>query len=429
MQNRGRDWRTILLVIGGAGGTLFAFGVALLTVLVNSIQTILHTSTKNSPSLTQTFVLASALLFVGAMLLPAVYFGIQRLRGKEIAAGSPRPLKIWEALLIVAAWIAVSFLAQGLFDSGILAWLTPPFYLLAIALPVYFLVRLATSSLEAGSRERFWGALATGMVIGTSIAVLIEMALLIIGLLVVGLYIGLHPELLMSFRQMANQLSNTSTLDDVLTVAGPYLNNPLTILLGLFFFSVLTPLIEETSKSIAIWLLFDHLNSPAQGFVVGALSGAGFGLLESLLASASPDTGWASTLLVRGGSTMMHIMSASITGWGIATFRANKRFRFVIGAYALAMFLHSLWNACVVLIVGGGVRMVAGTNSPDPIGIVMAIVGVSILVVLCVVIPFSLGMINWKFRTTVPPQIVTQPAVVVSPQPPMEENGNGSGVK
>lgn len=412
MQGRGKDWRTILLVVGGACGALFAFGLAGLMVFIESIQSILHMPSKGGPTFAETLVLASALIFIGAILLPAVYFGIQRLRGKEIAAGSPRPLKIWEAILIVAAWIGVSFLAQALFDFGNLGWLTPPFYLLAIILPVYLLVRLATGGLEAGSRQRFWGVLATGMAVGTSIAVVIEVVLLIVGILGVGVYLGLNPQLLTGFQQIANQLSNTGNLDEILTVASPWLTSPWLILLGLFFFSVLTPLIEETCKSIAPWLIFDRLSTPAQGFVVGALSGAGFGLLESLLASVTPDTGWASTLLVRGGSTMMHIAATSITGWGIAAFRSNKRFRFVIGAYVLAMFIHSLWNACVVIIVAGGVRVVAGSNSPDAIGVVMAFAGVSILILLCLVIPLALGLVNWKFRTKANPSALMQPPTI-----------------
>ncbi len=412
MQNRGRDWRTILLVIGGACGALAAFGLAVLMMFIESIQSILHMLSRNSPSLVETLVLASALIFAGAMLLPAVYFGIQRLRGRDIAAGSPRPLRIWEVVLILAVWIGVSFLAQGFFDFGMLGWLAPPFYLLAIILPVYLLVRLATGGLDAGSRERLWGALATGMAVGTSIAVLIEMALLIIGLLGVGIYLGLNPQFLESFQQIANQLSNAANLDEVLIMASPWLTSPWVILIGLFFFSILTPLIEETSKSITTWLVFDHLNSPAQGFVVGALSGAGFGLLESLLASATPDTGWASTLLVRGGSTMMHIAAASITGWGIASFRASRHFRFVIGSYALAMFLHSLWNACVVFIVAGGVRVAAGTNSPDAIGTVMAFAGISILVILCIIIPLALGLGNWRFRAAANPIAPVQPPAI-----------------
>jgi RsiW-degrading membrane proteinase PrsW (M82 family) len=411
-QNRGADWRTILLVIGGVCGALFAFILAILTVLVESVQSLLHTLAKGSPSVLQTFVLASALIFAGAMLLPAVYFGIQRLRGREPAAGAPRTLKIWEVIFLLPIWIGVSYLAQWLYNFGILGWLAPPLYLLAIVLPAYLLVRLTTGGLNAGSQERFWGALATGMAVGTSIAVVIELMLLIIVLIGVGIYAGLNPQFLESFRQLANQLSNAANLDEVLTLAGPWLASPWAILIGLFFFSILTPLIEETCKSIAPWLIFDRLDSPVQGFAAGALSGAGFGLLESLLASAMPDANWATTLLVRGGSTMMHIAAASITGWGIGMFRANKRFRYLIAAYLTAMGLHSLWNACVVIIVDGGFRLVAGTRSPDAIGVFMAFTGASILVILCIIIPLALGLANWRFRAAAKAEALIGPPVV-----------------
>ncbi len=60
-------------------------------------------------------------------------------------------------------------------------------------------------------------------------------------------------------------------------------------MVALLFFSVFAPLVEETAKSLTAWTIFDHLSSPAQGFAIGALSGTGFGMVESLLASVQPD--------------------------------------------------------------------------------------------------------------------------------------------
>ena len=237
---------------------------------------------------------------------------------------------------------------------------------------------------------------------GTSLSIILEGILLILGLLGAAIYIGFHPELLPSFRAFVNQLSNTGTggVQNVLELAGPWLSNPLVFMLALLFFSGFTPVIEETAKSLATWAVFDRLDSPAQGFVVGALSGAGFGLLESLLASASPDPSWASTLLVRGGSTMMHIMAASLTGWGIASFRASRRVERVLGAYAAAMFLHSLWNASVVLIAFGSVRLATNVSATDILGTAMTFSGATILIALCIVIPLILGLVNRRLRST-----------------------------
>lgn len=399
MKIRARDWRTLVLVLGAAAGALIAIGAAFSMVSIHLLQTILRPQTTNGATFGDILPLASALVLVGVVLLPSVFFGVGRLMGKGAGVRSSRPLRIPEGLLGVFLWLGASVIAQWIFDSGRWAWLTPPFYLLAISLPVYLLLRLASGGLDAGSSGRYWGILSTGMLVGTSIAVVVEVGLGVLGLLGLGVYVGFHPELMATLRQIAGQLSNAGSLDELLTESGPWLTNPWVLLIGLFLFSGLAPLIEESCKSIASWLVFDHLRTPSQGFVTGALSGAGFGLLESLLASATPDPGWASTLIVRGGSTMMHIVTASITGWGIATFRTHKRFRSLVGAYLLAMFLHGLWNACVVMIAGGSVQMMTQSAAQDPFGFLMISLGTSILVIMCIVIPVSLGWANWIFRT------------------------------
>jgi RsiW-degrading membrane proteinase PrsW (M82 family) len=321
-------------------------------------------------------------------------------------------------------------LAQLLVNKDILKWFTPALYLLAIGTPVYFLVRLASGGLNPGSRQRVWGAVATSIALGSTFAILIELILVIVCLLVVAAYLGLHPELLAAARQITYQITTASSIDTVLNAVEPWLNNPLAFLLALLLFSGFAPFIEETAKSLAVWTVFDRLDSPAQGFVIGALSGAGFGLVESLLASATPDSSWGATLLVRGGSTMMHIITASLTGWGIAAFHSStsgsKVFN-LIKMYALAMLLHGLWNASVILIAFGSLRIPSDTTAPGLIGTVLIFSGVSILIILCLAIPLALGIINKRFRTVMP--IVTTGILETLPNLPptdkIEEKRNG----
>jgi RsiW-degrading membrane proteinase PrsW (M82 family) len=412
MQKGSKDLRTILLLIGGAAGGLCGLTIAGSILLNTGFLAFTHTLSQKSPSPVEDLVLASGIAFGGMLLLPAAYFSLQRLLGKQISPGSPRPLKIWQSLFLLLLWIGDAFLAQILFNNNILRWLTPPCYLLAIVLPVYFSVRLAAGGLKAGSLQRFWGVLTTSMVLGVSLSILAEGMAVLLGFIGIGIYLGLHPGLLPFFTQSAEQLSSPSSLDHLLSLAQPWLLNPLTVLAVLFFFSGLTPLIEEIAKTIATWTIFDHLETTAQGFVVGVLSGAGFGVLESLLASAQPDANWAATLLIRGGSTMMHIVTASLTGWGIASFRVNRSIGRMLGMYALAIFLHGLWNACVVLIVLGGFHIAVGKGGPDFMGIGLAGLGVAVLIVLLLSLPLILGIANAKFRS-----ITSAPTPALSPLP------------
>jgi hypothetical protein len=100
---------------------------------------------------------------------------------------------------------------------------------------------------------------------------------------------------------------------------------------------------------------------------------------------------------------MMHILAASLTGWGIASYRLNKKTGRLIGMYALAMLLHSLWNASVVMIVVGSLRVMNQTAAPDAIG--TALIGLSslIMLILCLSLPIAAGTINWQMRKSIAP--------------------------
>lgn len=411
MPTRSLDWRTIILAIFNILSALIAFGAAVLTAIYSVIQPAFSINTYKGPAPFEAILLASTLALVSALFIPAAYYNIRQILEKDIPAASPKPLNVWQGSLLIAAWIASAVLAQLFFNDEALKWFSAPFYLLSIILPAYFLLRLATSGLSAGSRLRIWSVLSTGMALGTSFAIVAEIILVILGLAGVVIYLLIHPEQAPIFQQLADKLTSASILDDVIAAAGSLISSPLTLLAALLFFSVFTPLIEETAKSLTVWLMFNHLDSPAQGFVAGALSGAGFGLLESLLASATPDSSWAATLLVRGMSTMMHILAASLTGWGIASYRLNKRPARMIGMYALAMSLHGLWNASVVMIFFGGMRVAFNSGSSDPLGLVMVSFSALILITLCFALPISMGIFNRIIRGKVsPPSLITDTA-------------------
>ena len=421
MRARGKDWRTILLAAASLSGALLAFAMGTLMVAYSLVGLVRSDLAQSGPPPLQALVLASAFSLVSVSLLPSAYYSIERLRGVDIQAAKPSSMKIWQAMLLFLVWIGAALLAQSLVDQNIWKWFTPPLYLLAIGIPVYFLIRLATGGLDAGSRQRFWGVLAISMTFGTTLAIIAEVVLAIVALMGLGLYLGFHPEQVTAFRQIADQLTNASSLEQVLNIIGPWLNSPVVVGLALLFFSGFAPLIEETAKSIAIWTVYDRLASPAQGFVVGALGGAGFGLLESLFAAATPDSSWASTLMVRGASTMMHILAASFTGWGIASFRAGKGARVLIGSYALAMTLHGLWNASVVMIAFGGLRTEFSFNASDIAGSIMMGLGGFILFGLCLAIPLVLGNINLRLRTSAIAVPLTEDSSISAPIETEEE--------
>ncbi len=418
MRGRGHNWRAILLAASGAGAALLAFILAALMVAYAAFSRTSLASTFGSPKSYQLVVLASAVSLIGALFVVASFYSIRSLLGHEVPAYAPKPLRPWQWTALLCLWIVSALLAQVLSQQTIWAWLTPVFYLAAIATPAYFFVRVATGGLHPGSPRRIWGILATAMAAGTGLALLLEAGFMILGILAAGIYLGLHPVQLAIVQQFARHFASASGREDALAVLRPWLDQPVVLLLALLIVSGVTPVIEETTKAVAVWAVFDRLDGPAQGFVAGALSGAGFALVESLLASATPDSHWAVTLVVRGGSTMMHIMATSLTGWGIASFRAGHRAGPGLGAYGLAIVLHSLWNASVVIVAFGGVRTTFNLGSADPLGTGMIILGGALLTSLCITIPIALAAINWRLRSASHPEGFQPTAREVSPGRP-----------
>jgi len=398
--NAGQDWRSILLAIVSTGGAVLAVALAVVIVVVYAAMN-LQGSPERYPFI-DAVLFASAILYIGALLVPAAYFSFQRLIGKEVALNEIRPMNIPAGFVLTAIWLGVTALTQVFYGDTILRWITPPFYLLSVSMPVLFFAWLTIGGLRTGSKQRLWGALESGMLIGPGLAAFIELILVIFLFVGIGIYVSFHPELRMTFNILKEQLNNASNPEDILDLVSPYFLNPTVIVIALIFFSVIAPLVEETAKSLTTWTIADRLSLPAEGFVIGALSGAGFGLVESLLASVQPDSSWAITLLVRGGTAMMHIITASLTGWGIASLRVNKRFDHMLGTYALAMLLHSLWNACVVMIVAGSLRITLNARSSDVLGYASIYIGAAILVMVVLGVPVALGAINRRLRPIAP---------------------------
>ena len=166
---------------------------------------------------------------------------------------------------LILVWIGAALGAQILVELPVVKWSTPLLYLLAIGIPAYFFVRLATGGLQTGSRQRYWGVLAAGVGLGTTLAIIAELLLALLGIIVLAVYISAHPGQLLALQQLVQQVRNSGSPEHALELLSPRINNPLAAVAALVFFSILSPLIEETAKSLAVWTVFDRLASPRAG--------------------------------------------------------------------------------------------------------------------------------------------------------------------
>lgn len=284
-----------------------------------------------------------ALLVCGWVVLGKV----RRLPSADQSFHVSFPAWLWA---LIPAVVLTAILGGGLISLLELPWLNwlvlPGFSVLAIVAPILLLFGLATRGIELGPRWQFFSILGLSMTAAPLIMIVIEMIALIT-IIVAGIIYAAstNPNLVLELQTLMLQFNQTADEELLLSALTPYLTNPLLIAAGLGFIAVLVPLIEELFKPLAVWLFGRNLQTPAQGFALGALSGAGFALLESLNASSDATTSWAFIVTARTGTSLLHMLTSGLVGWGIASAFTERRIGRLIAAYISAVLLHGIWNA------------------------------------------------------------------------------------
>src|SRR4030095_3220829 len=153
--------------------------------------------------------------------------------------------------------------------------------------------------------------------------------------------------------------------------------------IALLYIAILVPALEEIFKPLGVWLLAGKLKSPAQGFTLGALSGAGYALIETIGVS-SQTVEWASLLFSRIGTGVLHITTSALMGAAIVLAWRERRYLWLLGIYILAVALHGLWNALAITYTFSSLVNLLDQPGPlmtlqQPIGIGMGILAIVIL--------------------------------------------------
>lgn len=287
---------------------------------------------------------------IGLLALPAVILSLLRLLGREPRL--PAALNGWRwASILILLWPLALAAGNMVAGSSRLAWLLlPPLHLLAIGLPLWWLVEMARRRLPGGGLRRGWGVLSTALFVTTPTVVIVEL-LLIVGLVVmVILAIGVRPEWAQGVERLAERIALLQNNPQaLLQVMRPLLTSPLVVYGALALLAGLVPMLEELFKPLAVWFLVGRQITPAEGFVAGAISGGGFALLESLMTLSAPQAdGWAALAIARAGTGLLHITTTALVGWAMANaWRSGDYLRLAL-AYLLAVIWHGTWNAISV---------------------------------------------------------------------------------
>jgi len=397
----GADCRSILLVVFALSGVVLALSSAIGILVFMAVNKSALLQLNASPL--TSILTASTLIAIGLLLLPVTWLSMKRLRGEDFDSFILPPLRAWEWITIPSLWLLVLTLATLYYDAPGAVWYVPFLHFFSIALPVYFVIRIAVNRISLGSSQRAWGVFGVGMTIGPLLAIMAEVMVIAVGILVVAVYLGFNPEKMLEIERLVKQVQQAPDLDSLIYQVGPLLKNPLTLFVGLTFLSFLVPIIEETAKSLGVWFVADRIRFPAQGFALGVLSGAGFALAESLSASLTADNSWALTLSMRAISGSMHMLASGLLGWGIAYARLEKRYLRLIGMILLAMLLHSAWNAGAVFSVWGGARVMLAMPGVDFLGTIVAIGGMGLLFILMAGMFVAFFILNERLQVTAPP--------------------------
>lgn len=298
------------------------------------------------------FSMAWISLLVGLLAVPSVIFSIQRLRsnGKPFRLSGVNGLRLSSMTLLL--WPLVLFLGSVIARQNRLAWLLlPPLQLLAIGLPIFLFIEIARHRLPAGSFQRGWGLINFSVFITTPALMIVEVVVLVVLVIVFAVWANTQPVLLNQLQAMAQRLiTSQGNPENILPLLAPWLRNPLVIFGSLALIAGLIPMIEELLKPLAVWALANHQLTPAEGFASGALCGASFALIESLLYLSNPTgESWAILAIGRAGTGLLHTTTTALMGWALASAWKKETYLQLGAAYLLASLLHGLWNGISIL--------------------------------------------------------------------------------
>jgi len=381
------SFHRLLGLFSALAGLMVAISVCSCAPLALSIPSLTALGGLAGPAIQQ----ALALIVLGTGLGLAVAVEGWRI-WKEQPAPSFHPRHTGLLWLALTPLLAVGFLIS-IVDTE-LDYLLPLVNTLTMILLVALILNLVGRSLAGtgGSYRDVLGGLVSGASLGTGAAIVVEIALA--GFLVlVALGLGLMPGGLEGLESLAEQLEAPSFLYSPDQLSS--LLSPAVIAIALTFVAVVTPLIEETTKTLGIALAgWWARPSPRRAFLQGVASGAGFALAENLLNGGLIGPLWGAGVLSRVGATLMHCGASGLVGWGLGSFWAQKRIGRLILGFVGALALHGAWNGLAVGAAVGGVVAAGGAESPTTTAIASLVTGLLLLVLIFLASAALLGMLR-----------------------------------
>ena len=295
-------------------------------------------------------MLAGLLTAVGFLNMPSIVFSWRSLNNKPPASPSrSNPFRLASlALISLPVWLVGG---QLLTQTSLAAVLLPVINVLALLIPIWWMFEFGRRNLTSGSLQRNWGLISTSIGLTPVIIILVETLFVILVFIGVLAWLGREPEWMAKFNQLFIQFSQSEFDRDFLgTLLKDLMGNPLVIMTAFVMLGFLVPLTEELLKPLALWTLRKRMVTPAEGFSAGLICGAGFAFIESasLIAQMGGGAEWGQTVILRITTSLLHMTTSALAGWGLASNWTQKKRGRAILAILAATGLHGLWNSLVV---------------------------------------------------------------------------------
>ncbi len=182
---------------------------------------------------------------------------------------------------------------------------------------------------------------------------------------------------------------------------------------GLITASLLAPLSEEFGKGLSVRFMLRRTMTRGQAFMLGAFAGAGFGFLEAMLYGlngiSSDLGGWWQIMLLRGGSTSLHVFCTGLTGLGWWYWTVARRSRLALGLFGLAVLFHASWNAAFTLLES---RILGLDTLSDR---TLEIVAYVIVGVVSSAFILAIPVVARRIRDAAPPSVEGTPLAAIAP--------------
>lgn len=148
--------------------------------------------------------------------------------------------------------------------------------------------------------------------------------------------------------QLAERVQSAPTDQAIVRALLPLATNRRFAVVVILTLCIVTPIIEEALKPVAVWFGATRIIAPAQGFALGALCGAGFATFESLMAVATVGSDWWKLVVLRAGTDVMHTANAALMGWALVAAWRERRYLRLALVYAAVIFIHGSWNLLAI---------------------------------------------------------------------------------